>query len=65
MLDNFIAYTNYCENLGYNFEFISSKKGVTADLYKDGKLKKIGSTVFESCIDAQKKCYTLLYNKIK
>jgi len=64
MLDNFIAYTNYCENLGYEFEMIRSKKGITCDLYKDGTLKKVGTKVFESCIDAQKECYTLLYNKL-
>ena len=64
MLDNFIDITNYCEQLGYEFEMIMSKKGVTCDLYKDGKLLKIGNKVFTNCIEAQKFCYTALYENL-
>jgi len=65
MLDNFIAYTNYCEAKGYDFKFNYTKKGITADLYYNNTLKKKGSKYYESCLDAQKKCYTLLFNSIK
>ena len=60
-LPDFITMTNYCEKLGYQVEMIRSKKGVTCDLYKDGKLLKIGDIVFPSCIDAQAESYTKLY----
>lgn len=65
MLDNFIAYTNYCESKGYEFRFSYTKKGVIADLYHNNTLKKKGSKYYESILIAQSKCYTMLFNKIK
>lgn len=65
MLDNFIDYTNFCEDKGYEFEMIQSRKGITCDLYKDGKLLKVGSKVYSTCLEAQKNCYSLLYHQIK
>jgi len=60
-LPDFVSMTNYCEDKGYNVEFITSKKGVTCDVYLNEKLLKIGSSVFVSCMDAQKESYSKIY----
>lgn len=63
-LPDFVTMTNYCESLGYEVEMISSKKGVTCDVYLNGELKKVGSIVFNSCIEAQKESYSKLYKAL-
>lgn len=60
-LTDFVSMTNFCEDLGYEFEMIQSKKGITCDLWKDGELLKVGSNIYETCIEAQKEVYTKLY----
>lgn len=60
-LPDFVSMTNYCESLGYEIEMIRSRKGITCDVYYNGNLKKIGQIVFNSCLDAQKECYTKIY----
>ena len=60
-LPDFITMTNECEKLGYDIEFISSRKGVTCDLYKDGDLIKVGDIIFSNCLEAQRESYTKLY----
>lgn len=63
-LPDFITMTNYCESLGYEVEMIRSRKGITCDVYLNGKLKKIGSLVFHSCLEAQKESYTKIYKAL-
>ena len=60
-LPDFITMTNYCEDKGYEVEFISSKKGITCDVYKDKELKKSGTIIYTSCIEAQKDIYSKIY----
>ena len=64
-LPDFITMTNYCEEKGYEVEFIRSRKGITCDIYKGQELIKSGSIIFESCIEAQKESYSKLYKAIK
>ena len=63
-MPDFISMTNYCESLGYEIEMIRSRKGVTCDVYYNGNLKKIGQIVFNSCLEAQKECYTKIYKAL-
>ena len=60
-LPDFITMTNFCEERGYEVEFISSKKGITCDVYKDDELKKSGTIIYGSCIEAQKDIYSKIY----
>ena len=60
-LPDFITMTNFCEDKGYEVEFISSKKGITCDVYKDDELKKSGTIIYGSCIEAQKDIYSKIY----
>ena len=60
-LPDFITMTNKCEELGYNIEFIRSRKGITCDLYKDGELLKVGNIIFKDCLEAQRESYTKLF----
>lgn len=64
-LPDFITMTNYCEEKGYEVEFIKSRKGITCDIYKGQELLKSGSIIFESCIEAQKDSYSKLYKALK
>jgi hypothetical protein len=63
-LPDFVTMTNFCEERGYEVEFISSKKGITCDIYKDQKLKKSGSIIYGSCIEAQKDTYSKIYKAL-
>lgn len=63
-LPDFVTMTNYCESLGYEIEMIRSRKGITCDVYYNGNLKKIGQIVFNSCLEAQKECYTKIYKAL-
>lgn len=63
-LPDFITMTNYCEERGYFIEMIRSRKGITCDLYMNGELKKVGTMVFSSCLEAQKESYTKIYKAI-
>ena len=58
---DFIQMTNYCEGKGYDIDIIRSKKGITIDLYKNKELIKIGTNVYNTCIDAQSEVFTKLY----
>jgi len=60
-LTSFVEMTNFCENKGFTFELIRSRKGITCDLYKNDNLVKVGSTVFQTSIDAQHDVFTKLY----
>lgn len=60
-LPDFVTMTNEVESKGYEVELIRSKKGITCDIYKDGELKKVGSNVYSTSIDAQKESYTKLF----
>lgn len=60
-LPDFITMTNYCESLGYEVEMIRSKKGVTCDVYLNNELQKVGSIIYNSCLEAQKESYSKLY----
>ena len=60
-MTDFITMTNVCESKGFKIDLIRSRKGITVDLYKDDKLVKIGSTVFQTSIDAQAEVFTKLY----
>jgi len=53
--------TNVCESKGFKIDLIRSRKGITVDLYKNDELIKIGTTVFNSSIDAQCEVFTKLY----
>lgn len=63
-MPDFVSMTNYCESLGYEIEMIRSRKGVTCDIYYNGKLIKIGQIVFNSCLEAQKECYAKIYKAL-
>ena len=63
-LPDFVTMTNYCEDKGYEVEFISSKKGITCDVYKDKELKKSGTIIYISCIEAQKDIYSKIYKAL-
>ena len=58
---DFITMTNVCESKGFKIDLIRSRKGITVDLYKNDELVKIGSTVFQTSIDAQCEVFTKLY----
>ena len=63
-LPDFVTMTNHCEKKGYEVEFISSKKGITCDVYKDEELKKSGTIIYGSCIEAQKATYSKIYKAL-
>ena len=63
-LPDFVTMTNYCEDKGYEVEFISSKKGITCDVYKDKELKKSGTIIYTSYIEAQKDIYSKIYKAL-
>ena len=58
---DFITMTNICESKGFQIDLIRSRKGITVDLYKNDELIKIGTTVFQTSIDAQCEVFTKLY----
>ena len=61
ILPDFIEMTNYCENLGYEIDMIRSRKGITCDVYKRDELFKVGTIVYQNCVDAQKESYSKIY----
>ena len=63
-LPAFITMTNYCESKGYKFDMIKEQNGCVCNLYKDDKLLKKGSVVYDSCFFAQKDVYTKLYKAL-
>lgn len=63
-LPDFVTMTNYCEARGYEVDFIIKKKGITCDIYKDNELKKSGTIIYESCIEAQKETYQKIYKAL-
>ena len=63
-LPDFVTMTNYCEKKGYEVEFVNSKKGITCDVYKDQELKKSGTIIYTSCIEAQKATYSKIYKAL-
>ena len=63
-LPDFITMTNYCESKGYKFDMIKEQNGFVCNLYKDDKLLKKGSIVYDSCFFAQKDVYTKLYQAL-
>ena len=56
--------TNYCESKGYVFVMLKEKHGFICNLYKDNKLLKKGSVIYDSCFFAQKDVYTKLYQAL-
>ena len=63
-LPDFVTMTNYCEGKGYEIELIRSRKGVTCDVYKENELKKSGTIIYNTCIEAQKEGYSRLYKAL-
>ena len=63
-LPDFVTMTNYCEGKGYEIELIRSRKGVTCDVYKENELKKSGTIIYNTCIEAQKEAYSRLYKAL-
>ena len=63
-LPDFVTMTNYCEGKGYEIELIRSRKGVTCDVYKEKELKKSGTIIYNTCIEAQKEGYSILYKAL-
>ena len=63
-LPDFVTMTNYCEDKGYEIELIRSRKGVTCDVYKENELKKSGTIIYNTCIEAQKEAYSRLYKAL-
>ena len=63
-LPDFVAMTNYCEEKGFKVELTRSIKGVTCNVYKENKLIKSGDIVYDTCLDAQKERYTIIYKAI-
>tara|TARA_B110000116_G_scaffold230365_1_gene212699 strand:- start:789 stop:1013 length:225 start_codon:yes stop_codon:yes gene_type:complete len=63
-LPDFVTMTNYCEGKGYEIELIRSRKGVTCDVYKEKELKKSGTIIYNTCIEAQKEAYSRLYKAL-
>ena len=63
-LPDFITMTNFCEDKGYDIELIQSRKGVTCDLYKEKVLLKSGTIIYDTCIEAQKESYSILYKAL-
>ena len=63
-LPDFVTMTNFCEDKGYEIELIRSRKGVTCDVYKENELKKSGTIIYNTCIEAQKEGYSRLYKAL-
>ena len=63
-LPDFVTMTNFCEDKGYEIELIRSRKGVTCDVYKENELKKSGTIIYNTCIEAQKEGYSKLYKAL-
>ena len=63
-LPDFVTMTNFCEDKGYEIELIRSRKGVTCDVYKEKELKKSGTIIYNTCIEAQKEAYSILYKAL-
>ena len=63
-LPDFVTMTNFCEDKGYEIELIRSRKGVTCDVYKENELKKSGTIIYNTCIEAQKEAYSRLYKAL-
>ena len=63
-LPDFVTMTNFCEDKGYEIELIRSRKGVTCDVYKEKELKKSGTIIYNTCIEAQKEAYSRLYKAL-
>lgn len=63
-LPDFVTMTNYCESKGYQFDMVKQNNGFVCNLYKENKLYKKGSVVYDSCFYAQKEVYTKLYQAL-
>ena len=63
-LPDFVTMTNFCEDKGYEIELIRSRKGVTCDVYKENELKKSGTIIYNTCIEAQREGYLKLYKAL-